>query len=76
MRVSWPLKTDNERQASGFLHRIRIGSLPAEKAGLALILLGAPLALVAPAIAWIPVLVGLLLTEHAFIRAGQLPPLS
>jgi Fe-S-cluster-containing dehydrogenase component len=69
-------KTDNERQASGFLHRIRIGSLPAEKAGLALILLGAPLALVAPAIAWIPVLVGLLLTEHAFIRAGQLPPLS
>ena len=33
-------------------------------------------ALVGPGVAFVPALFGLYLYEHAFVRAGQLPPLS
>jgi Fe-S-cluster-containing dehydrogenase component len=72
-----PHETDNARQAAGFLGSIRLGPLQPYRDGL---LLGVAAAivvvLVAPTGAWIPVLGGLLLYEHAFVRAGQLPPLS
>ena len=32
--------------------------------------------LLLPWAAWVPALVGLFLYEHAFVRGGQLPPLS
>ncbi len=69
--------TDNALQAAGFLGQVRVGPLAAWRDGL-IIAVGAGLlcVVVAPALAFIPVLVGLLLYEHAFVRAAQLPPLS
>jgi ferredoxin len=69
--------TENAQQAAAFLDGIRFGPFRCWRDGL---LLGTGvvivLALVAPAIAWIPALLALFLYEHAFVRAGQLPPLS
>ncbi|MHC4427647.1 MAG: 4Fe-4S dicluster domain-containing protein [Planctomycetota bacterium] len=70
-------ETDNARQAAAFLGRVRVGPLHAWRDGLVIsVVLGAICLLFLPAIAFIPVLVGLYLTEHAYVRAAQLPPLS
>jgi len=69
--------TSNSRQAAAFLGTVRFGRLRAFGDGLLIAL--APtivLALVLPQVALIPALFGLFLYEWAFIRAGQLPPLS
>ncbi|MHC4991048.1 MAG: 4Fe-4S dicluster domain-containing protein [Planctomycetota bacterium] len=72
-----PHETDNARQAAGFLGTVRFGPSLAFRDGL---ILGVGVALVmivfAPAWALFPALIGLALYEHAFVRAGQLPPLS
>jgi len=70
-------QTDNARQAAGFLGEIRVGPFHAFRDSL---LIGVPAGLIvlfiAPGLAFIPVLFGLFLYELAFVRAGQLPPLS
>ncbi|MCH8005366.1 MAG: 4Fe-4S dicluster domain-containing protein [Planctomycetes bacterium] len=70
-------QTANARQGAAFLTSIRLGPLSPWREGL-LIGVGLSLVLVfvAPAIVFIPALAGLYLYEHAFVRAGQLPPLS
>jgi hypothetical protein len=69
--------TDNARQAAGFLAEIRLGPLRAWRDGLIIgVVVTLPVAVVFPAFALVPVLFGLLLYEHAFVRAAQLPPLS
>ncbi len=71
-----PHKTDNARQAAAFLTRVRLAGAPAFAVGLFAI--GAALAAmyVLPAAALPVALVALFFHEHAFVRAGQLPPLS
>ncbi len=69
--------TDNARQAAAFLGRVRVGPLRAWRDGLLLSVgLSLVFLVVLPAAAIVPVVVGLLLYEHAFVRAAQLPPLS
>jgi len=72
-----PHETDNARQAAAFLGVIRVGPLRAFRDGL-IIGVGAALLLLpfAPALVVVPAIAGLLLYEHAYIRAAQLPPLS
>jgi Fe-S-cluster-containing dehydrogenase component len=69
--------TDNARQAAAFLTVVRIGPFRAWTLAL---LLGVALAFLplgfAPALAALPVLLGLFAYEHAYVRAAQLPPLS
>ncbi len=69
--------TDNARQAAAFLDVVRLGPLKAYRDGL---LIGVGLSLILlllfPAAAFIPVIAGLYLYEHAYVRAAQLPPLS
>lgn len=69
--------TDNATQAAGFLRELRFAGLPAFRAG---VLGGAALTLVAlvaaPALAWLPALLGLYVYKWAYVRAAQLPPLS
>ena len=69
--------TDNARQAAAFLRVIRLGPLAPYRDGL-IIGVGVSLVMIVflPAFVCIPALIGLYLYEHAFIRAGQLPPLS
>jgi len=56
---------------------VKLAGMPAWGAGLAIAVFLVPIAAVAlPAIAWLPVFVGLYFYEWAFIRAAQLPPLS
>jgi Fe-S-cluster-containing dehydrogenase component len=70
-------ETENARQAAAFLGTIRIGPISPYREGL---LIGVLLALlcvfILPSVTLIPLLIGLVLYEHAYIRAGQLPPLS
>ncbi len=70
-------ETENARQAAAFLGTIRLGPLKPYRDGL---LIGVLLALlcvfILPSIAFVPVLIVLVLYEHAYIRAAQLPPLS
>ncbi len=69
--------TDNARQAAAFLWVIRLGPLAPYRDGLILgVGVSLVMVLVLPAFVCIPALIGLYLYEHAFIRAGQLPPLS
>lgn len=68
--------TANARQAAGFLRTVRAFGLPAFASGLVLSLIGGALALFGLPFAAAPVLAGLFLYEYAFVRAGQLPPLS
>ncbi len=70
-------ETTNAQQGAAFLDVVAIGPLGAWREGL-VIGVGATmlLAFTLPALAFIPALLGLLMYEHAFIRAGQLPPLS
>ena len=69
-------ETDNATQAAGFLGVVRLWGAPAFTYGLVLLLLGAATLFIAPAIGWVPVLLGLFYYEHAYVRAAQLPPLS
>ncbi len=84
--------TDNERQARGFLHSARVGALGLESTFKSVLLLSAILVALTvtfpplefPTAATIAVhsvcaftlLLLLFLYERAFVRAGQLPPLS
>ncbi|MFG0330173.1 MAG: 4Fe-4S dicluster domain-containing protein [Phycisphaerales bacterium] len=70
-------ETDNAKQAAAFLGVVRLGPFKAFRDGL-LIGVGATiiLAILLPGLAFVPALGGLFLYEHAFVRAGQLPPLS
>jgi Fe-S-cluster-containing dehydrogenase component len=68
--------TANATQAAGFLRAVRLGRFHALRDGLLLVGLAAILAFFLPQIAFLPAFAGLFLWEHAFVRAGQLPPLS
>ncbi len=72
-----PHETTNAKQGAAFLGTIRIGPLLPWREGL---LIGgglaAVLAPIVPSLAFIPALAGLYLYEWAYVRAGQLPPLS
>lgn len=75
-------ETSNATQAAAFLGTVGFFGTPrsprvrAWSGGLALGLLGAALLPVAPSLALLPILVGLFCYEWAYVRAGQLPPLS
>lgn len=71
-----PHRSANARQAAGFLGRVRLWSLPAFAVGLALVFAAQLGAHFVPPIAFVLAFLGLLFHEHAFVRAGQLPPLS
>jgi len=72
--------TANARQAAAFLGEVKLGRLPAFRAGLVgigVLLLPltagpAPMLGLVPVVAWL----GLYLYEWAYVRAAQLPPLS
>jgi hypothetical protein len=68
--------TTNATQAAAFLGTVRVGPVVAWPAGLGLGLVGAAIGMWYPWLGLAPVLVGLFLYEWAYIRAGQLPPLS
>lgn len=69
-------ETANAKQGAAFLGTLTLGGLPLLTTSTVLIALTIPLAFLLPVVAIVPALVGLYLYEHAFIRAGQLPPLS
>jgi len=70
-------ETSNARQAVAFLRELRVGPLHALRDGVLVLSVVTILLLVFfPAAALVPALIGLMLYEHAFVRAGQLPPLS
>jgi Fe-S-cluster-containing dehydrogenase component len=70
-------ETANARQAAAFLSVVRLGPLRPFRDG---VWIGMGLtilcAFLVPPLAFVPALAGLTLYEHAFVRAGQLPPLS
>ncbi|MFG0282811.1 MAG: 4Fe-4S dicluster domain-containing protein [Phycisphaerales bacterium JB039] len=69
--------TANARQAAAFLASLKLGPLRPFRDGLIIgVGLTIVISLVAPEPAFIAALVGLYLYEWAFVRAGQLPPLS
>lgn len=68
--------TDNARQAVGLLRKVRLSGVSAFDASLWLLAVSLIVVFLAPFWAWVPALAGLYLYEHAFVRAGQLPPLS
>ncbi len=69
--------TENARQGAAFLSYIRCGPLNCWRDGLFVgIAIAILYILFVPLIAWIPLLGALFLYEYAFVRAGQLPPLS
>ena len=70
-------KTENARQAAAFLGSLRLGPLHAYRDGLLLgAVLAAILAVWLPHVVFLPAFAGLFFYEWAYIRAGQLPPLS
>lgn len=69
-------ETNNARQASHYLATARIGAGTAMAASAMLLVVGVFAGFLAPAVAFVPALVGLFLYEQAYVRAGQLPPLS
>jgi Fe-S-cluster-containing dehydrogenase component len=68
--------TDNARQAAAFLDVVRFGPVRAFRVARTLVVLGIALAFVLPTLAFVPALAGLFLYEVAYVRAGQVPPLS
>lgn len=69
--------TANAQQAAAFLGTVRIWDIPALWAGYIVLALGAIAAISGiPFSSAIAILIGLYCYEHAYIRAGQLPPLS
>lgn len=72
-----PHPTTNSQQAAAFLGSIRMGPFRVFRESLIIgVLLTIIVTFTLPELAFIPTLVGLYLYEHAYIRAGQLPPLS
>ncbi|MCH7905703.1 MAG: 4Fe-4S dicluster domain-containing protein [Armatimonadetes bacterium] len=70
-------ETDNANQAAAFLSVVRAGPFFAFRDGLIVSVVLAPaLLFIFPPLAIAAAVVGLYLYEHAYIRAGQLPPLS
>ena len=69
--------TDNAKQAAAFLGTVKLGPFTALRLAIVIGVV-VPLALIAPigGYAFLPALAGLYAYEHAFVRAGQLPPLS
>lgn len=69
--------TTNAQQAAAFLGTVRFAGLPALATALTIgVLLTIAITFTLPELAAIPALLGLYIYEHAYIRAGQLPPLS
>lgn len=68
--------TDNARQAAGFLGIVRLGPLPCFWSSFVVLTAVTAMAWVLPGVMIGVVVVGLYLYEYAFVRAGQLPPLS
>jgi Fe-S-cluster-containing dehydrogenase component/formate-dependent nitrite reductase membrane component NrfD len=69
--------TANAKQAAAFLGTVRLRRLKPFRDGLVIgVGLTIFVAVLFPAAAFVPALVGLYLYESAYIRAGQLPPLS
>lgn len=68
--------TDSARQAAGFLGVVHLGPLPCFWSSFVVLTAVSGLAWVLPGVMIGVVLVGLYLYEYAFVRAGQLPPLS
>lgn len=68
--------TANAQQGAAFLRVVKLGPLPAFSTGLVATALAIALAWTLPELAWPIAFFGLYCYEHAFIRAGQLPPLS
>jgi Fe-S-cluster-containing dehydrogenase component/formate-dependent nitrite reductase membrane component NrfD len=72
-----PHSTTNATQAAAFLGSLRIGPVSPWREGLIVgALLTIAIALTLPELALFPALIGLYLYEWAYVRAGQLPPLS
>jgi Fe-S-cluster-containing dehydrogenase component/formate-dependent nitrite reductase membrane component NrfD len=69
-------ETTNAKQGAAFLGTVRLGPLKAWSGGLIIIFAGLVLGHFVHGVAFVPVLVGLYLYEWAYVRAGQLPPLS
>ena len=70
-------ETDNANQAAAFLAKVKCGQFKAFRDGLLIsVAVAIVLAIVFPPLAIVATVVGLYLYEHAYIRAGQLPPLS
>lgn len=65
-------ETENARQASGYLRSLKIATLPVVSVSMIAMIVGFPFWAGAPLF----LLAGLYLYEHAYVRAGQLPPLS
>ncbi|MCA9290423.1 MAG: hypothetical protein KDA25_04795, partial [Phycisphaerales bacterium] len=77
LETSRPHPTENGRQGAAFLSTLRLGPLRLFREGMLIGVVAAiPLVFVAPILVPAVVLGGLFLYEHAFVRAGQLPPLS
>ncbi|MFQ5669974.1 MAG: 4Fe-4S dicluster domain-containing protein [Acidobacteriota bacterium] len=69
--------TENARQAAAFLGELGSGASRLFRDGLLVgVVLAALFTVLAPRLAWGPVLMGLVLYDAAYVRAGQLPPLS
>ncbi len=69
--------TENAKQAAGFLSTVNLGPLCAFRDGLIIsVIVSLVLIFILPEAVFVPALFGLYLYEHAYIRAGQLPPLS
>jgi Fe-S-cluster-containing dehydrogenase component/formate-dependent nitrite reductase membrane component NrfD len=69
--------TSNARQAAAFLGVVRWAGMPAWAFGLIVgVLVPLAMSLVTPGLAFLPVLLGLFVYKHAYVRAAQLPPLS
>ncbi|MFG0320562.1 MAG: 4Fe-4S dicluster domain-containing protein [Planctomycetota bacterium JB042] len=68
--------TANARQGAAFLKTLRYGGLNPFGFGLALVAIGTVLAFLTPLGGFGAALAGIYFYEWAFVRAGQLPPLS
>jgi Fe-S-cluster-containing dehydrogenase component/formate-dependent nitrite reductase membrane component NrfD len=69
-------ETTNAKQAAAFLGTLRLGPIKAWSGGLVIILVGLAIGHFFHGVAFVPVLIGLYMYEWAYVRAGQLPPLS
>ncbi|MCC6230310.1 MAG: 4Fe-4S dicluster domain-containing protein [Phycisphaerales bacterium] len=69
-------QTTNAKQGAAFLTRLRLGPFNAFRDGLILVGIAGVVGAFFPGWAFVPALVGVYLYEWAYVRAGQLPPLS
>ncbi|MGI9014497.1 MAG: 4Fe-4S dicluster domain-containing protein [Phycisphaerales bacterium] len=69
-------ETSNAQQAAAFLPHIRLAGLPCVTTSYVLLAIAIACAFLLPWVTFLPALCSLYLYEHAYIRAGQLPPLS